>query len=52
MKSLRILDKDFDLPILTNESRILREINILLSNLKLKINGDIDLYTSTINVSI
>ncbi|VVC33924.1 FAM20, C-terminal [Cinara cedri] len=50
LKSLRILDKDFELPIKTSQSSILREINILLSNLKLKINGDIDLYSSTINV--
>jgi hypothetical protein len=40
------------LPIPTEESSILKELEVLLSNLKLKFNGDIDLFNATINVSI
>lgn len=46
------LDKEYDLPISINESTILKELNLLLSNLKLKINGGIDLFAATIKVSI
>lgn len=52
MNSFYKLDKDYDLPIPINQSSILREINVLLNNLKLKINGDVDLFGATINVSI
>lgn len=46
------LDKDFDLPTPINQSSILRELDVLISNLKLKINGDINVFNATINVSI
>lgn len=46
------LDKNYDLPISIDESSVLKELNLLLSNLKLKINGGIDLFDATIKVSI
>lgn len=46
------LDKNYDLPISIDESSVLKELNLLLSNLKLKINGGIDLFAVTIKVSI
>lgn len=45
------LDKEYDVPVPTFQSSVLRELDILLSNLKLKINGDIDLFAATIKVS-
>uniref|UniRef100_A0A2S2QHM9 Glycosaminoglycan xylosylkinase n=1 Tax=Sipha flava TaxID=143950 RepID=A0A2S2QHM9_9HEMI len=50
LNSLSKLDKDYDLPIPTEESSILKELEVLLSNLKLKFNGDIDLFNATINI--
>jgi len=52
MNSLSKLDKEYDVPVPTFQSNVLRELNVLLSNLKLKINGDIDLFAATIKVSI
>lgn len=52
MKFLNKLDKDYDFPIPSSQSHILREFDVLLSNLKLKFNGDnINLFNITINVS-
>jgi len=51
MNSLSKLDKEYDVPVPTIQSNVLRELNVLLSNLKLKINGDIDLFAATIKVS-
>ncbi|XP_026815886.1 glycosaminoglycan xylosylkinase [Rhopalosiphum maidis] len=50
MNSLSKLDKEYDVPVPTFQSNVLRELNVLLSNLKLKINGDIDLFAATIKV--
>ncbi|XP_022162935.1 glycosaminoglycan xylosylkinase isoform X5 [Myzus persicae] len=50
LNSLSKLDKEYDIPVPTSQSSVLRELNILLSNLKLKINGDIDLFAATIKV--
>lgn len=44
------LDGDYDLPMRINESTVLRELDLLISNLKLKIHGDIDLFADTIKV--
>lgn len=52
MDSLSKLDKDYDSPIPISQSSTLRELNVLINNLKLKISGDIDLFSATINVSI
>lgn len=51
MNTFNKLDKDYDLKLSTSHSRILRELNVLISNLKLKINGDINLFTASISVS-
>ncbi|XP_015378507.1 PREDICTED: glycosaminoglycan xylosylkinase-like, partial [Diuraphis noxia] len=48
--SLSKLDKEYDVPVQTSQSNVLRELDILLNNLKLKINGDIDLFAATIKV--
>jgi len=45
------LDKEYDVPVPTIQSNVLKELDILLSNLKLKINGDIDLFAATVKVS-
>lgn len=52
MKFLNKLDKDYDFPIPSSQSHILKDFHVLLSNLKLKINGDkINLFNIAINVS-
>lgn len=53
MKSLEKLDKDYDIPVPVSQSNILRELDVLFGNLKLKINGDkVNLFNFTIKVSI
>lgn len=44
------LDKFYDIPM--NNSSILKEFNLLLNNLKLKINGHIDLFAATVKVNM
>lgn len=49
---LNKLDKDYDFPVPKSQSHILKEFDVLLSNLKLKINGDnINLFNITVKVS-
>lgn len=52
MSSLSKLDKSYDIPVPNSQSSTLRELNVLMSNLKLRINGDVDLFSATVNVSI
>lgn len=51
MNTFSKLDKDYDLKLSSSQSSILRELDVLLSNLKLKMNGDINLFAASINVS-
>lgn len=51
MNTLTRLDKDYDTKLSSSQSSILRELDVLFSNLKLKINGDIDLFAATVSVS-
>lgn len=52
MNSFNKLEKYYDIPISMNQSSILKELDLLLTNLKLKINGHIDFFAATLNVNI
>ncbi|XP_050526802.1 glycosaminoglycan xylosylkinase [Daktulosphaira vitifoliae] len=50
LSSLSTLDDDFDKPFLINQSKILKELNVIISSIQMKMDGQIDLFAQTIKI--